>query len=708
MVSSRINVDVSFKEHKTIDPEDIGFQSSLYDLTAYGKTIVIALGKAKFTFTNYNIIYYPIYLISLKNAVEGCIGVFETNLTDSKNATINLDEDGDIDINKLGEPLFFEFAEKIVGRTQTTLETYLEYISGKSQLINIDNEYSLLPPPPPPLSTTDKQTIIEDDSDEDDLLKLNINPEKSKKSVVGDESSKLFTINTRIQPPSSLSEETEEEANNIKAEFKPSTKNNWIQNFLKNPYYEIHSIKGDGNCFFTTVIEAFAQIGRETTIKKLRKILADEVTEEIYQQYRDVYTSLDGQIRNYTKDMEQIKKTLNDLKNRSQKTSDKKDIDILVEEAKKMKKKYDEISAEKKQTQNLLYSITGDLSNITTFQDFKEYIESSNYWADAWAISTLESKLKIKMIIFNEESYNQNDLNSVLNCGEINKELQRTGSFNPEYYIITSYSGNHYQLVSYHNKKILKYNEIPYHIKILVIKRCLERNSGIYYLIQEFRDLKTKLGIDPDEGNPKAEQEEDEEISMSGYNDLYDPKIVFMFYSKSNKKPFPGGGSHEEIPKEKIGDFSTLATIDEWRKKLDDSWMGAKFTLDGKQYASVEHYYQYAKFKNGHPDFAELFTINSGSQISKDVELCQGAGGKNGKYKKEQIRPKDYKIDPDFYPTRNKEERKRALEAKFTQNMDMKELLLNTKNAKLVQYVSGSNRKPDILLMEIRRNFIQL
>jgi len=700
MVSSRINPNVIFKEHKTIDSEDSGHQSPLYDLTVWGKTVVIALGKPKFTYSNQNIVYYPIYLVSLNNAIEGCLGVFETKLADSKSSPIHLDEDGDVDINKMGEPLFFDFSEKIVEKTYTTVETYLEHVSGVTSTLLKNTNVEELPPPSSIVEIVDN----EDTDEDEDILKLNIKHSQINNTVTDKQSTKLFTINTNIKPPPLLLEETEEEANEIKRKFLPAPRNNWIQNFLKNPHYNIHLIKGDGNCFFSTVIEAFAQIGRETTIEKLRKMLSDEVTDEIYQQYRAVYTALDGQIRNYTKDMEQIKRTLEvELKARSQKTKSKNDAELLVNEAKSLKKKYEVLAAEKKQTQDLLYSTTGNLSNITSFDLFKEYIQSSNYWADTWAISTIEKKLNIKMIIFNEESFNQNDLNSVFNCGESNKDLQTKGAFNPEYYIITTYSGNHYQLVSYHDKKILKYNEIPYHIKILVIKKCLERNSGIYYLIEEFRNFKMKLGIDPDEGNPAVEKEEDEQLLINGYNNLYDSDTVFMFYSKSNKKPFPGRGSHEEIPKEKVGEFSALAAIDEWRKKLDDTWTGAKFTLDGKEYTSVEHYYQCSKFKNGHPDFAELFSLNSGSPISKDVDLCQGAGGKNGKYKKEQIRPKDYKIDPDFYPQRNKEERKRAVEAKFTQNMDMKLLLLNTKNGKLVQYVSGSIRTPDIILMEIRK-----
>lgn len=695
MVSSRINSNVIFKEHRTIDSEDRGHQSSLYELNIWEKNIVVALGKPKFTFSNQNVIYYPIYLVSLNNTIEGCIGVFETKLADPKSGAINLDEEGDIDINKMGEPIFFEFAEKIVGRTKTDVETYLKRaVTSFATKLNED---------------PDVINLIGEDSEEeeeDDLLKLptnlkqnptNQNPPKPTKE-------KIFIINDKIPTLPTLPEETEEEANAIKSNFKASSHNNWIQNYLKNPNYEIHLIAGDGNCFFSTIIEAFAQIGRITTIEKLRKILSDELTDEIYQQYRSVYTALDGQIRNYNKELDQIKHTIEkDLKMRSQKTKNNKELETLKEEATLLKTQYSNLLAEKKQTQNLLYSTVGNLSNITTFDQFKEYIQTSDYWADTWAISTIEKKLNIKMIIFNEESFKQNDLNSVLNCGESNKEIQNNGVFTPEFYIITTYSGNHYQLVSYFGKKILKYSEIPYHIKVLVIKRCLERNSGIYYLIQEFRDLKVKLGIEPDEGNPQANKDEDEELEVTGYSDLYDPTIIFMFYAKSNKKPFPGNGSHEEIPKDKLGEFSTLATIDEWRKKLDDSWTDIKFTLDGKDYASVEHYYQSSKFKNSHPDFANLFSLNSGSPISKDVDLCQGAGGKNGKYKKEQIRPKNYKIDPDFYPMRNKEERKRALNAKFTQNLDMKQVLLNTKNAKLVQYVSGANRKPDIELMELRK-----
>ena len=51
---------------------------------------------------------------------------------------------------------------------------------------------------------------------------------------------------------------------------------------------------------------------------------------------------------------------------------------------------------------------------------------------------------------------------------------------------MTSYNGSHYELISYKAKNILKFREIPFNIKTMVINKCLECNSGLYYLIDDF------------------------------------------------------------------------------------------------------------------------------------------------------------------------------------------------------------------------------
>ena len=53
---------------------------------------------------------------------------------------------------------------------------------------------------------------------------------------------------------------------------------------------------------------------------------------------------------------------------------------------------------------------------------FKEFIKTSNFWADTWAITTIEKKLNIKIIILSEEAYNNKDMDSIMICGQLNDQ----------------------------------------------------------------------------------------------------------------------------------------------------------------------------------------------------------------------------------------------------------------------------------------------
>jgi predicted NAD-dependent protein-ADP-ribosyltransferase YbiA (DUF1768 family) len=223
--------------------------------------------------------------------------------------------------------------------------------------------------------------------------------------------------------------------------------------------------------------------------------------------------------------------------------------------------------------------------------------------------------------------------------------------------------------------------------------------------------MKLKLGLDAHEGEPTVN--EDEYI----HTELFDPNTVFMFYSQSNSAPRPGKGSGEHINDEiafeynKLHDKTKTYENSGWRRTLDDSW-AAPFTVDGKRWKTVEHYYLGSQFKKGFPDFYAKFSLDADTEISKDLALARIAGSKTGKTKDNVLREKHITIDPDFYEMkenpRHKTERIAAIIAKFNQNNDLKQTLLETKQAKLLHFIRGKEPEVDIELMKLRKELQNL
>lgn len=185
---------------------------------------------------------------------------------------------------------------------------------------------------------------------------------------------------------------------------------------------------------------------------------------------------------------------------------------------------------------------------------------------------------------------------------------------------------------------------------------------------------------------------------------LFNPEIVFQFYSKS-RDPEPGKGSGEKIPEDKISEFKELSKIKNWRKMLSNFYE-SEFTLDNKKWLSVEHYYQGAKFKKDNLEFYEKFALDSGSDIGKDPNLAKSAGGKSGKSKGKLLRPENIKIDKDFFKdNRSSQEMKAAQREKYSQNEKLKEMLLLTRDAKLTHFSRGSPPIEFTETMELREEF---
>jgi len=252
------------------------------------------------------------------------------------------------------------------------------------------------------------------------------------------------------------------------------------------------------------------------------------------------------------------------------------------------------------------------------------------------------------------------------------------------------------------------------------VDKCLERLAGPYYIIPDFRKFMEGLGsamlgpamlgpgpaslaLGPATLGPAKAHATVEEMQ----SDLYINSTVFQFYISSVDKP-PSKGAGEAIAGEAITDidnYTELAQIPNWRKKLSNLWL-APFTLDGHKWNTVEHYYQGAKYKRDNPAFYLQFSADSAGELAKDPAMAKGAGGKSGKYNKVQIRPQNIKVDADFFTGRGSKDMEAAQYAKFSQHEDLKRLLLATKKAKLQHFSRGSPPVVFTELMRVRKRLI--
>ena len=677
MVLSKINSDVSYPELKSVDYGDLKTEASLYQIEIKDVEIVIAVGNAKNTFEEANIFYFPIYLVKNNNKVIQ-IGLYEI---EASNYINYLDDFNNLDVEKLDEPLVYKFVTKdMLERLRMVPDVPLIRKEG------IDKE---------------EGEIVESEEMEDEKNGKE-NREKNEQLQIETyeipkEREDIFILTKGIPLPPLLVEETLKKAKDIRAKHKVEASENWIQKFMENNYYSVTDNEGGGDCLFATIRDAFSSIAQQTSVNKLRKKLSDEATDKIFMNYKEHYDMYNQTIIEETNKIKELSIEYTKIREKFNNTLDRNEKKFFAEEAKKVQDVHDKMIADKKITSQIISEFKF-MKDIDTLDKFKKKIRSCEFWAETWAISTMERILNIKFIILSSEAYKSGDTKNIMQCGQLNDEyLENKGIFYPEFYIIVDYTGSHYKLISYKKKSIFKFQEIPYDIKKLIVYKCLEKNAGVFALIPDFQKFKASL----QKNVIKEGQYDFQELSEAKLRGMYDDNVVFVFYTKSSDKPLPGKGAGEKIPGEKIKDFSNLASMSQWRKKLDDSWV-QPFTLDNHKWASVDHYYQGSKFKKMHPEFYLSFSLDSGTELSKNPDMAKAAGSKNGKLKGELLRPVEVSIDPDFFGKRNKQETYNAQYAKFTQNEDLKALLLASKDAKLTHYNKGS--PPEVLddLMIIR------
>jgi len=693
MVHSRIHDEINYPETKTLDKDDKNYDASLYEISVLGNDVIIALGQSKYLFIDQNVIYYPVYLV-MNQKVHSQIGVYEIT---SSNLPNIIDEEGDIELEKIDQPLLYSFT------TKQYLENILNNSTKKDNLK--ENEPSTDTDTKDPQASADTDTKENEPSaDTADTVDTDTKEnEPSADTVDTDTKDQEPSADTKeLQPSVDMAdndvtlpkEQTREVTEKELTEFKVEKGQPWIQAFLKSNEYTLLDNEGGGDCLFATIRDALLSLGKDITVAELRNKLANEVTEEVYENYKEKYTLFSKSVKTDEIELKRLSKINNELRDRLKNTKDRDEQLKIIGEAKTIADTFKSLKKDVAISKEMLQEFHF-MSKVTTMDEFKKLIKTCEFWGDTWAISTLERVLNIKLIIFSSENYKEGDTSNVLQCGQLNDTiLEEIGKFEPDYYILLDHTGIHYKLIAYKYHKVFTFPQIPYTVKLLISSKCLERLAGPYYIIPQFRIFNEEIGI--------SEPIEDDIIVIAeNPNELYDNNMLFQFYIKSNGKPLPGKGVGEKIDYGLVKSFSELAEIPDWRRKLDNEYT-SEFELDGHKWKSVEHYYQGSKFKKTNKPFYMMFSLDSESKISKDVDIAKSAGSKSGKHKSELLRPKEIKIDPDFYGGINEKTMEDAMYAKFSQNIELKKMLMATKKAKLLHFVRGSEPEVANKLMLVR------
>jgi len=753
MVVSNINSNVSYPERKTIDEDDKGQDVSMFQIKLFDIDVVIALGNVKYNFSNKNVLYCPVYIIVDESDKIYQIGVYEI-LKKKYDKGKYLDEDGDLDISKLKGPLLYTFVDKSYIKKCMKNEILVEDESSKTKGEEDDEDDEEEDDEEGEEEEDEEEKEKDKDDDEDDV-EDDLNAETSSPTLSNPPPVLVdLNIEENVDDDDFFTEgETDKQEKKERKKYKKPTDardpNSWIQEYLHNNNYSVLDNEGGGDCFFAVIRDGFKNINKSISVEKLREMLTENTSQEQYQNYKERYTMLKNELIDIRRQIpdtkaktKEIRKKFNKMVKKAKKEKDVPTQKQQMKEARQEKKKYDASKEKEGRLERDLKEAKRNWSDIkwmkgiTSLDKLKSKMLTCNFWADSVTTDVLELALNTKFIVIS--SVNWRSGMPPLICGNfVQQEVEEKGYFKPKYYIIMEHTGSHYKLIKYKGKGIFRFHEIPHGLKTQIVNRCMKsRGKSLYNYIPKFARLIGQRIEVPESkqleelvGDQKKKDGEDGDVEIDMEDEgpemtptptpedglLFSNDTHFVFYSKSSDKK-PGMGAGEKIAEGDVEKYVPLTKIKNWRRVLSNMYVKTDeagnvvplFKLDGKNWASVEHYYHANKFKKNNPDFYNVFSMDSKSVICKDPKMALGAGGKTGivrqkdpETKKTKIifrRPKEVVMDEDFFDDKNNEKvMEKGQQAKYENEANEMErnVLLGTKDAKLLHYVVSRAKKED-------------
>ena len=278
--------EINYPEIKILDPEDKNFDASMYAITVLGKDIIIALGQAKYTFVDDNIIYFPIYFVK-DDSFSTQIGVYEIIADQLPNI---LDDDGDVILEDIDSPLIYSFV------TPEMLTTESKKSSDKKE--EVEEEV--------PIKDTDTDEI------------------------------EIVEITTPQEQANTLPEQTDAQVDKEQADYKKEKGQPWVQEFFHSNEYNLIDNEGGGDCLFATIRDALKSVDKDVSVMELRSKLSEQVTPEIYEQYKNHYDMFATTIVEGNAELKRLNKMNIELRDRLKNSKERNEQKKIVEQAVKI------------------------------------------------------------------------------------------------------------------------------------------------------------------------------------------------------------------------------------------------------------------------------------------------------------------------------------------------------------------------------------
>jgi predicted NAD-dependent protein-ADP-ribosyltransferase YbiA (DUF1768 family) len=728
---------LAYPELAQLENADIHYTTDAYETEIKGITVTIAFGKVKREFDKppYEAVYYPIYLVHKYNhSVIRKIGLIEYFTSDES----HLDENLELNVVSAPfRPLIFPYItvdmlrkanmksveivkqigeEKAKKREKRMIDAADDSDTGKKGKGKNANANAETPKKITMMASnvgavtaiSDLRPVVRVDSVDD----VDDSEESGSELALASEKNPGPNVDAVIRDVT-LPTQTKALADKERAEYVHSEETGrgdvWIQQYMKNRHFGIEDNEGGTDSLFACIRDALLSQGNTTlTIEQIRVKLASMATKELFQDYIKHYNKYLALLKQASEQFQEKKKQGDELKER---ISGKhlSPADLL-----KVKTEMTRNAAEQREKKSRVDFLKDIVTNQygymrqteSKFDNFKTILTTRTFIPDAWALRALERAYNISIIRMSEERFKDGDLDNVIVCGDRAADAPGLGismvatrypmreweytAYKPSIFIVVSVDEhNTYRLIRYRTKGSFSFVELPYDIRTHIVTKCIEDPKTEFAFLPQFRRV---LEIYPNSqsqsgGGGRHKTTDDDDDDGETVNRTRDVPVFQIYNRSGNDKP--GHGPGEYVPSGMQHLFVPLAKYLNWRRSLTNM-AESPFVLDRRTWFSVEHYYQGSKFKKHNHDFYLQFSMDSKSEISKNPELARAAGSDTGLFHGKLYRPKAVTIDRDFFSSgRGAEALSSAMEAKFRQHTDLRNILLGTLNARIYHFQRG-------------------